>query len=221
MESKRDLMLLPKVGKRDIVQYLGSYISINENKECLTNIIQEIDKIACALKPKRISSNIASYIVNSIIIPTVTYRLIGCEAPKHLYKKINSICSSILKTTINLACSYPNSFLQTKFMPTYIRNSEDVHEEQEIGNFLYWINSDEEIGTLLRSVIKDYEKCHPALTEQVYKTRSRYINFIWRISTKNNFSIQSNETVRDINEKTFACQFIASETHEEQALFLK
>lgn len=132
--------------KKEILAYLGAPMPVIDPNGIFDSLIKEISFIVDKAIPKRISSCIASYIVQMIIYPILIYRQCGREHITQCQKKIESTCLKLIKKKTGLSKSFPHTILQTNFLPIAIRNFSDVYEEHEVTGFIGWINSDKLIG---------------------------------------------------------------------------
>ena len=89
---------------------------MNQRKSVGLSILNEVKEIVAHIGNKRISSCIASYIVNNVILPIVAYRLNGRAASQWLYKQIDKQCCGIVKRVIRIPTSFPHSLLRTTIL---------------------------------------------------------------------------------------------------------
>lgn len=210
-----------KIDKKEPVKYLGVWHTLNESTKINELIEQEIKEIATRTFKKRISIPIANYIVNAILLSIFRYRMIGRPGTVSLYQKINSICSSVVKKAAKLPRTYPSALLQTKLLPVQIKECKNTHEEQELSNFMYWVNSHSITGVLLKYQINKLQKCHPILNGEFYNCGSKYLNWIWKTLKNNDLECRSMHTSSEFKENRYVCQFYAEKNHDEQAKTLK
>ena len=187
------------------------------SKYILDEIIGEVVKICQNMGNKKISSSIAQYIINAAIIPLVSYRIQGRKESKKYYLKINSLCCKIMKKFIGLPSTYPHKYLQTFFLPIGIRNVKDHHEEQEISNLIFWLNTNSIVGKIITSQLDQLQKCHPIFSEITYQTKNRYINWIWNILKDNQLTCLSTKQILELKKGSFTCQYFTKTHHENQA----
>lgn len=206
-----------RVSKREIITYLGVSFSLLKNKNAAFNIVNEVNQHAVKLRSKRISSSIASYIVNSVLIPVATYRLLGQFPSEWVYKKLENIYCGVVKRSLDLPRSYPHALLQSTILPMGIRNLKDVHQEQEIGNLLYWLNSNEPTSIVLKGKLLELQKCHPIWSGSYYTTKSKYCNDMWNVLESFDLECTSMEQIHYYNEGKFVCQFYNEMPHDNQA----
>ena len=207
-------------GKKELITYLGVPMPLNESKEVGLSILNEVKEIVAHIGNKRISSCIASYIVNNVILPIVAYRLNGRAASQWLYKQIDKQCCGIVKRAIRIPSSFPHSLLRTTILPIRVRSIKDYHEEQECNNIMYWLNAEGLIGNVTRERMQFYEKCHPIFSGSIYKTKSCYLNWIWKLFIEKGLVCTSMETMNDYKNGIYTCQYLETESHDRQAKIL-
>lgn len=139
-ESNTQIQISTVNSKQDI-KYLGVSMPLNNNKIVYSNILKEIEDISQKIQSKKLSSCIATYIIQTVIYPLISYCLMGRRGPREFLTKIMSICTRFSKKSLNLPKTFSHYILFTTFLPFGIRLIEDICMEREISNFMYRVNS--------------------------------------------------------------------------------
>ena len=216
ISNEEETTTLSRVCKKISVKYLGVPIALTGQKGLFEQTMDEVKQMLSRVGNKKISSCIAKYIINAVILPIVSYRIQGCAGEKTFYKKINSLCAQFIKKCLNLPKGFPHSLLHSGVTSVNLRNIKDLHEEQEISNFLMWINSEDFTGELVRQYMEKITICHPVFTGPAYLTKSKYSNWIWSVIQVNNLQIMSAKEINQLKNGSFSCQHLNFEPHDKQ-----
>ena len=206
--------VIERAYKRDIINYLGTPMSILKNRCSSEQIIKEILHLAAILQAKKLSTSIISYVINAVLIPLISYRIQGNLQNITFYSKIESILCGLVKRTLGLPRSYSHKLLQSSILPIGIRNLQDYHEEQEISNLMFWLNSDGPTSRILRSYLRENQLCYPIFSDNYYETKSKYINNMWKVPKKNDLSCIPMLDIHSLKNREFTCQYFSKIPHD-------
>ena len=103
-------------------------------------IYNEAIKLINIANTKKITDKQIAYIINTVIIPTIEYRLNNIILPRTLCNKILSKYLTVAKHKSHLSKSIPNSTMLNPYLYN-IRNIWDIQLQHHITNFLNHINN--------------------------------------------------------------------------------
>src|SRR5205085_8611101 len=93
-----------------IVRYLGVWISGKEKQFHSLNIIRnEVSRMCKAIKWKRVSASQLIYLNNSVLLPSIEYRLQTTFISKSKYENLQRPIWTLIKNKLELAKSTANS----------------------------------------------------------------------------------------------------------------
>ncbi|KAF0526188.1 RNA-directed DNA polymerase from mobile element jockey-like [Gigaspora margarita] len=108
-------------------------------------IIQKIYEIINTLNTKKITDKQASYIINTVIIPILEYRIYNIVLPQSTCNKILTKYLIVAKYKAKLAKTTPNSTLLNHNIYG-IKNIWDIQLQHHISNFILHLNNKELLG---------------------------------------------------------------------------
>src|SRR5205085_6052145 len=107
--SKMKEIVRAKRGK-EAIRHLGVWISEKEGKECNELIImKEVTRMCKAILWKKASDSQLVYLNNSVLLPSIEYRLQTSFLSKNTCKRIQRPIWTLIKNKMGLAKSAPNS----------------------------------------------------------------------------------------------------------------
>ena len=111
-----------------------------------TAILAESSQLINIAKTKRITDTQARYIVNTVIIPTIEYRLQNIVLSRSICEKILIHHIGLVKLKAKLNCTIPTS---TMLHPQIynIKNIWDIQLQHHIPNFIKRLNNKDLLGT--------------------------------------------------------------------------
>src|SRR5437868_2260683 len=129
--------------KYKLFKFLGCWFTLNHNQKQQTNLIlEESNNLINILKTKQITDKQAAYIINTVIIPTLEYRIHNLVLPQKTCNQILSSYLTVAKHKANLPRSIPNSIMLNHNIYG-IKNIWDIQLQHHISRFLNRINNTE------------------------------------------------------------------------------
>jgi len=139
--SKSTFITFSNVTLRSILinqpfKYLGCWFSLNNKQTQQIKIIQEETfQLINIANTKKITDKQIIYIINSVIIPTLEYRIHNIILPQTICKGILAKCLTVAKHKSNLSRSIPNSTMLNPYLYN-VHNIWDIQLQHHITNFL-------------------------------------------------------------------------------------
>jgi ribonuclease HI len=127
-------------------KFLGCWFTINNKHKLQIKLLNdEIFHLTNTLKSKHITDKQICYIINTVILPIVEYRIQNIVLPQHECQKILSRYLTIAKHKSNLSRSTPNSTMLNHNIYN-IKNIWDIQLQHHIPKFLNRLNNTEHLG---------------------------------------------------------------------------
>jgi ribonuclease HI len=131
-------------------KYLGCWFSLDNKQTQQTKIIQEESfQLINIANTKKITDKQIIYIINTVIIPTLEYRIHNIILSQTICKGILAKCLTVAKHKSNLSRSIPNSTMLNPYLYN-VRNIWDIQLQHHITNFLQRINDQNTLGITTR-----------------------------------------------------------------------
>src|ERR1043165_8404551 len=129
-----------------LFKFLEYWFILNESMFKQSQIIQdEATQLINITSTKKITGKQAVYIINTIIIPTIEYRLHNIILSQSTCNNILSKYLIVVKHKSNLSRSFPNSSILNPYMYN-IHDIWDIQLQHHITNFQQWINDPNILG---------------------------------------------------------------------------
>src|SRR5437763_6558136 len=119
-------------------------------------IVQESNNLINILKTKQITDKQAAYIINTVIIPTLEYRIHNIVLSKTTCDQILSTHLTTAKHKSNLSRSIPNSVMLNHNIYG-IKNIWDIQLQHHISKFLLRLNNSNLLGTITKIRIQQLQ----------------------------------------------------------------
>src|ERR1043165_9802152 len=127
-------------------KFLGCWFTLNGSMSKQSQIIQdEATQLINITNTKKITGKQAAYIINTVIIPTIEYRLHNIILLQSTCNNILSKYLSVVKHKSNLSRSFSNNSMLNPYMYN-IRNIWDIQLQHHITNFQQQINDPNILG---------------------------------------------------------------------------
>src|ERR1043165_8433187 len=131
-------------------KFLGCWFTLNNKQTAQIKIIQEETlQLTNIASTKKITDKQIVYIINTVIIPTLEYRLHNIILPHSICNSILSKYLTVIKHKSHLACTIPNSTMLNPYLYN-IYNIWDIQLQHHISNYLQRINNSELLGITTR-----------------------------------------------------------------------
>ncbi|KAF8916348.1 hypothetical protein BGZ58_005318, partial [Dissophora ornata] len=127
---------------------LGIWISADGGRKGTKTVVEkEVDTVCSILKQKRVTDKQCAYIINSVLIPRIQYRMTATVLSNTDMTKIAQKCRATLLSKIGLPSSTPISILHhTRFYG--LRDIKDAIEEQQITSLMQRVNDKGLLGNV-------------------------------------------------------------------------
>ena len=131
-------------------KFLGCWFTLNNKQSEQIKLIQdETFQLTSIASTKRITDKQIIYVINTVIIPTLEYRIHNIVLSRTICNNILSKYLTIAKHKSHLAKSIPNSTMLNSYLYN-IQNIWDIQLQHHITNFLQRINNPHLLGTTTR-----------------------------------------------------------------------
>ena len=131
-------------------KFLGCWFTLNNKQTVQTRLIQEEAlNLANIAGTKNITDKQIAYVINTVIIPTIEYRLHNIILPQSTCNKILAKYLTIAKHKSHLSRSTPNSTMLNHNLYN-IRNIWDIQLQHHISNLLLRLNNTSTLGITTR-----------------------------------------------------------------------
>ena len=128
-------------------KFLGCWFTLNNKHFKQIKLIQEEAlNLAYTANAKKITDKQIAYVINTVIIPTVEYRIHNIIMPQSTCLKILGKYLTIAKHKSNLSRSTPNSTMLNHNIYN-IHNIWEIQLQHHSSNFLHRINNNSTLGT--------------------------------------------------------------------------
>ena len=142
--------ILPLLPFNQPFKFLGCWFTLdNKNTKQIKLIRAEASHLIQTANTKQITDKQITYIINTVIIPTLEYRLHNIVLPYSTCTKILSQYLTIAKHKSHLSKSTPNSTMLNPHLYN-IHNIWDIQLQHHISNFLIRINDPNLLGISTR-----------------------------------------------------------------------
>jgi len=127
-------------------KYLGCWFTLNNKQTHTIKLIQEeAFQLINTANTKNITDKQITYIINTVIIPTLEYRIYNIVLPRTTCNRILAKYLTVAKHKSHLAQSIPNSTMLHPYLYN-IRNIWDIQLQHHITTFLQQINDSYLLG---------------------------------------------------------------------------
>jgi hypothetical protein len=117
-------------------KFLGCWFTLNNKQTAQIKLIQEESfQLINIASTKKITDKQITYIINTVIIPTLEYRIHNIVLPHSVCSKILAKYLTVAKHKSHLARSIPNSTMLNPFLYN-IHNIWDIQLQHHISNFM-------------------------------------------------------------------------------------
>src|ERR1043165_7656492 len=131
-------------------KFLGCWFTLNNKQTAQIKIIQEETlQLTNIASTKKITDKQIVYIINTVIIPTLEYRLHNIVLPHSVYNNILAKYLTVVKHKSHLAHSISNSSMLNPFLYN-VHNIWDIQLQHHISNFMLRINNPHLLGISIR-----------------------------------------------------------------------
>jgi len=138
-------------------KFLGCQFTLNNKQIKQTQlIIAESSQLINIAKTKRITDTQAWYIINTVIIPTIEYRLQNIVVSRSVCNKILTQHIGLIKHKAKLSRTIPTSTLIHPQLYN-IKNIWDIQLQHHISNFVKHLNDNNLLGTSLHIRIQQIQ----------------------------------------------------------------
>ena len=142
--------LIYSIPKNQPFKFLGCWFtSNNKHSQIIKLIKEEAFNLINIASTKKITDKQIAYIINTVIIPTLEYRLHSIILPRTVCNQILSKYLTVAKHKSHLFRSIPNSTMLNPFLYN-IRNIWDIQLQHHIPNYLQRINNPDLLGITTR-----------------------------------------------------------------------
>ena len=141
---------LKSIPTNEPFKYLGCWFTLNNKQsEQIKRIQQETYQLTYIANSKKITDKQITYIINTVIIPTLEYRLHNIVLSRTICNNILAKYLTVAKHKSHLSRSIPNSTMLNPHLYN-IRNIWDIQLQHHISNFLTRINNPNTLGITTR-----------------------------------------------------------------------
>ena len=102
--------------KKDTFKYLGALFNINGKNIKFGEISNDVKRSLALMTSKRVSIKNATYIINSVILPKICYRLSGSVVKESQLENLDKLFRICIKGALKVAKSVPNKFFMLKII---------------------------------------------------------------------------------------------------------
>ena len=142
--------MLTSIPANQPFKFLGCWFTLNNKQTAQIKLIQEESlQLINIASTKKITDKQIIYIINTVIIPTLEYRIHNIVLPHSVCSKILAKYLTVAKHKSHLAHSIPNSTMLNPFLYN-IHNIWDIQLQHHISNFMLRINNPDLLGTSTR-----------------------------------------------------------------------
>jgi ribonuclease HI len=128
-------------------KFLGCWFTLQSNHKSIIKIItQESSQLINTLSSKQITAKQAAYIINTVIIPTIEYRIQNIVLSHSVCNSILAKYLTVAKHKAKLSRSIPNSTMLNHNIYG-IKNIWDIQLQHHTSNFLNRLNNSYLLGT--------------------------------------------------------------------------
>jgi hypothetical protein len=138
---------IPRIPKNQPFKFLGCWFTLDNKISKQIQLIQEeVFQLVNIASTKKITDKQIIYVINTVIIPTLEYRIHNIVLPRTTCAKILAKYLTVAKHKANLSRSIPNSTMLNHHLYN-IHNIWDIQLQHHITNFLHRINDPSILGT--------------------------------------------------------------------------
>lgn len=128
---------------------MGAYYAAKAQDKAVSKIIKsEILKVVQIIKRKRISDQIAAYVIKKVLLPRIEYRMQNTFLTEQQCEKLSSLYFGAFKHILSLARTAPNTMITMPY-PYDIKSVRDLQRIAHTNTLINCLNNTSVLGKLL------------------------------------------------------------------------
>jgi ribonuclease HI len=186
--SINDRHIEKKVDANELVRFLGVHWSLNGKlKPTIDRAYRTMNSALNLLRRKHAPGKIAIYLINSVIIPRLSYHLQFAPVPKTTMENINAQLRKLARFKCNLPRSSPNAILYDDDFDIKLMDFEVFHNARMINDTMITLNRPKEditkrvLENMLQKISKKASGPEDLLTRTM-ETKLKYAHYITYLS---------------------------------------
>lgn len=216
-DLNNDSKKLTEISSDETFKYLGAIFSLSKNASNIKEVQCDLQNVIEIMIKKRISARNASYIFNHVVLPKISYKLSGMTAELNKIDLFDKMIRSYFKKLLQLPVSFSTKYLYSSEYLIRLKPLADYYVEQELSNFYCILQKRMLPGNIFTSYLESLQKCHPIFAGPLYVTKSPLVNQLWEWIEERNISLISLNSLNNMQEKNYTCQFLKMSNHSELA----
>ncbi|KAL7748779.1 hypothetical protein RI367_005934 [Sorochytrium milnesiophthora] len=143
-------VVVPRKGPTDCVRSLGVFMTADgRGRAAATQVREYMRQAVAVMSPKLITARQATYILNSVVLPSVAYRFKGYLPTQTELQELNVMTRGLVKSKARLARNTPSTVMHCSALGGLLDCS-DLVVDQTVTELMVRLNDDSIIGTLTR-----------------------------------------------------------------------
>ena len=135
---------------------LGVFWTLNGSHiETLRHSKQEITNMIKLVNARYTPGPITTYIINAVILPTISYRLQLTSIPKSFINTVNGLLRKLVRAKYHLDNTYTNDMLYDKTFGIGLFNAQQIVDQLQISNALVHIRDPGITGVIFRAMANE------------------------------------------------------------------